>query len=140
MCLCRCALRGLCTLALSNEQQAAAGTGTGKSTGMGGSGSVNVTLVVLGPMPREVKLRRVDSQHANALALYDAAGSPPYPNASMLAALQAASQVVAVPVSPATAGAARATASSVEQAPHGWEVELEMEEFSVVSLAFEVEM
>ena len=46
-------------------------------------------------VPRAVELRRVDFEHANALALwYGPLNAAPYPNATALAALQNASEIV----------------------------------------------
>jgi len=92
---------------------------------------VNVTVVVAGPVPSRgaVDVRCVDSSHANALRVYDAYGSPPYPNASVLAQLHSASQlsVERVPIGPSPTGGKRS-----------WAVTVTMEPFSVVSLSFEV--
>jgi len=86
--------------------------------------AVTITFSNGGAMPDSVAVRRVDATHANALPAYAAAGEPDYPNATMVAALIKASELVVEQVVPtAAAGGA-------------WSVMLQMPIFSVASLSF----
>jgi hypothetical protein len=77
-------------------------------------------------MPSSVILRRVDATHANALPTYHAAGEPTYPNASLLAALEKASEIVAETVVPIASPGI----------PGAWQLTLDMPAYSVASLSF----
>lgn len=78
-----------------------------------------------GSMPGRVDVRRVDNHHANALLEYETLGQPDYPNATIIAALKRASEVMVKAVVP------------VACADGGWEVTILMPAFSVASLSFE---
>jgi hypothetical protein len=77
-------------------------------------------------MPSSVTVRRIDSTHANALPTYHAAGEPTYPNASLLAALEKASELVPEVVTPEAAPGV----------PGAWQISLDMPAYSVASLSF----
>lgn len=78
-----------------------------------------------GFIPDVVELRRVGSTHANALALFSKLGSPEYPDAGMLAALQKASEVIVekYPTKPTATG---------------FDICLDMEMYSVASISFDM--
>ena len=71
---------------------------TAQVLGTAGAAALNSTTVTLhftGDAPNSASVRRVDQNHSNALPMYHSAGAPKYPNATLLRALNAASQIVA---------------------------------------------
>ena len=91
---------------------------------------VNATVTFRGKMPASVSIRRVDATHGNALPAYEAMGRPQYPNASAVAALKAASELVVELLAPTpVVGEGGGGAGA-------WSITLEMPTYSVASLSF----
>ena len=88
---------------------------------------VAVTIIFTNSqMPSSVTVRRVDWNHSNALPVYHALGAPTYPNASAMAALEKASELVPELLAPETSPGV----------PGGWQVLLHMPAYSVASVSF----
>ena len=86
--------------------------------------STPVTLHFTGDVPKDAHVRRVDQNHSNALPTYHTAGAPKYPNATLLKALNAASQIVAekIPISVINSTA--------------WSITVEMPRYAVAVVSF----
>ena len=72
--------------------------------------------------------------HSNALSLYHAAGAPPYPNVTLLALLDAASEM-AVETLAVTTTVASADAEAAED---GWVLTVVLPPYAVALLSFNV--
>ena len=97
---------------------------------------VAVTLVfVNATIPQHVTVYRVDSSHANALPVYNAAGAPDYPNATLMAALQHASEMMPETVTPTPLSSASADATSADDMG-SWKVTVAMPAYSVAVLSW----
>ena len=87
----------------------------------------SVTIVFTGSkMPATVSIRRVDATHANVMPAYHAAGSPDYPNATLMAALAKASEIIVESVQP----------KQSSSKPGAWEIALQMPAYAVASVSF----